>query len=106
VTLAESCISNKERMCGAVIKLDDSKNMRRDALLFGEAPSRIVVSLNKDNLPTLEKIAKKYSIPYQILGNVGGKKLTIRYNEKTLIDLPLTDLSQSWRESIPRRLGK
>lgn len=116
VTLAESCITNKERMLGAVVKLDDSKNMRKsetpqgakmrwDAFLFGEVPSRIMVSLNKDNLSTLEKIAKKHSVPYQILGNVGGKKLTIRYNEKTLIDLPLTTLSKSWRDAIPRRLG-
>lgn len=105
VTLAESCITNKERMLGAVIKLDDTENMRQDALLFGEAPSRIVVSINKNKLSTLEKIAKKYSVPYQILGNVGGEKLIIKSNEKTVIDLPLTTLSKSWRESIPRRLG-
>jgi len=102
VTLAESCISNKNRMLGASIKLDE--NIRKDAVLFGEAPSRIAVSVGKDNLAALETIAKKHSIPYKVLGNVGGDKLTIQCRQVTAIDLPLTTLSNTWRNAIPSRL--
>ena len=106
VTLAESCIANANGMLGAVIKLDDLKNkdIRIDEILFAEAPSRIVVSLNKDKLGALEKILKRLSVPYQILGNITGEKLVVQYEEKTIIDLPLTTLSDTWRKAIPSRL--
>ncbi|MBL7084600.1 MAG: phosphoribosylformylglycinamidine synthase subunit PurL [Candidatus Omnitrophica bacterium] len=108
VTLAESCVSNAGKMLGASVKLDDSKNagIRPDEILFGEAPSRIVVSLDKDNLSALERIAEKHSIPYQVLGNVAGEKLTVECKGNTVIDLPLAKLSDTWRKAIPSRLEK
>jgi len=117
VTLAESCITNGKRMLGAVIKLvtssvtcrrgtDTSEDVRKDVLLFGETPSRIVVSLSKDKLSVLEKIAKKYSLPYHILGEVSGERFKIQYKDKAIIDLPLTRLSDTWRKAIPSRLGE
>ncbi|NIM03249.1 phosphoribosylformylglycinamidine synthase subunit PurL [bacterium] len=106
VTLAESCITNADKMLGAVVKLDELKNkdIKIDEILFGEAPSRIVVSVNKDKLSTLEKILKRYSVPYQVLGNVTGDTLVIQYKGKTIIDLPLITLSDTWRKAIPSRL--
>jgi len=106
VTLVESCIANASRMLGAVIKLDElkNKNIRMDEILFGEAPSRVVVSLKKDNLRTLERIAKKHSVPYHVLGSVGGKKLVIKCKEKKIMDIPVTTLSDTWRKAIPLRL--
>ncbi len=106
VTLAESCIANANGMLGAVIKLDELKNkdIRIDEILFGEAPSRIVVSLNKDKLSSLEKILKRHSVPYQILGNVTGDRLVVEYKQKTIIDIPVTTLSDTWRKAIPSRL--
>ena len=107
-TLAESCVTNANRMLGAQLKLDKLKNadIRTDEILFGEAPSRIVVSLNKDNLSALEKIAEKHSISYQVLGNVTGDKLTIERKGATVIDLPVAKLSETWRKAIPSRLEK
>ncbi len=106
VTLAESCITNKGRMLGAVIKLDGfkGKDIRLDEVLFGEAPSRIVVSLNKKNLGALEKIAKSHSVPCYVLGSVSGQRLTIKHKEKTVIGLSVAALSQAWREAIPSRI--
>jgi phosphoribosylformylglycinamidine synthase len=108
VTLAESCITNGKKMLGAVIRLDEQKNkdIRIDEILFGEAPSRIVVSLNKNKLGALEKILKRSSVPYQILGEVKGERLVVKYKEKTIIDLPLAKLSETWRNAIPSRLHK
>ena len=107
VTLAESSITNADKMLGAVIKLDELKdnNIRIDEIFFAETPSRIVVSMNKENLSALEKIAKEHSIPYQILGNVGGEKFIVQYKEKTIIDLPLGKLNDAWRKAIPSRLN-
>ena len=106
VTLAESCITNAKAMLGIVIKIDNlkSKSARKDEILFGEAPSRIVVSLKKKDLGALEKIAKKHLILCQELGTVGGDRLTIKEGEKILVDVPLKALSEAWRNAIPKRL--
>ena len=106
VTLAESCITNANKMLGAEVKLDELKDsdIRIDEILFAEAPSRIVVSLSKDNLGALEQIARKHSLSHRLLGNVTGDKLTVQHKEKAIIDLPLAKLSDTWRKAIPSRL--
>ena len=104
VALAESCITNKKKMLGATVTLDDK--IRKDALLFGEAPSRILISIPKSKLSKMEKIAKKYAVPCAVIGKVGGTKLTINCGKTKAIDLPLRELSDIWRNAIPRRLEK
>ncbi|MFH1905371.1 MAG: phosphoribosylformylglycinamidine synthase subunit PurL [bacterium] len=108
VTLTESCISNLNKMLGAVIELDGLKNndIRMDEILFGEAPSRIVVSLNKDKMELLEKIAQKHSIAYTILGEVSGENLAIKDNQENIVDISVKVLSNTWRNAIPSRLEK
>ncbi|MEA3489411.1 MAG: phosphoribosylformylglycinamidine synthase subunit PurL [Candidatus Omnitrophota bacterium] len=104
VALSKSCIADRGRMLGAEIKIDEG--IRKDAVLFGEAPSRIVVSVGKDGLADLENIAKKHSVQYSVLGKVGGEKLTVRFGQTTVIDLTLAALSDTWRNAIPSRLQK
>ena len=108
VALAESCVTNSEKPLGATLKLDTLKrsDARLDGILFGESPSRIVISVKKDNLGALEKIAKKHALPYYILGNVGSSNLLIRHKENVAINLPVAKLNSAWRESIPSRLKK
>jgi len=108
VCLAESCITNANGMMGAALEADDLKkgDIRLDDVLFGEAPSRIVVSVNKDNLKTLERIAKKHSIPYYRLGKVQGARLIVKCGKREIINLPVTTLSQAWRNAITGRTGK
>jgi len=103
VTLAESCITDSGRMLGATINLD-SETIRADAALFGETPSRIVVSVNKDNLKALEEIANKHAVSYQVLGNVGGEKLIIQYGQQEVVNTPVSQLNDAWRNAIVSRL--
>lgn len=106
VTLAESAISNSKNMLGADIKLDNLKtgDARRDEILFGEVPSRIIVSVSKDNLDTLEEIAKQHSVACQVIGNVDKDRFLVSDGVDTVIDLPLAKLSSTWREAITSRL--
>jgi phosphoribosylformylglycinamidine synthase len=106
VALTESCITNSAGMVGATVRLDGFKggDIRVDEILFGEAPSRIVVSLDKKDLGSLEKMASKHSVPCQVLGSVGGDKFTIQDGQETIMDLPLTKLNDTWRNAIPSKL--
>ncbi len=101
VALAESCISDEENMTGAVI---DNLNfdIRKDSVLFGETQSRIVTSCAEDKAKQVIAIARKNKIPFSVIGKTGASKLVIKQGKANIIEIPLKDLSKSWRESIKR----
>ena len=74
---------------------------RWDAALFGESPSRIVVSLSEAYLAQVERVCREERVPYTVLGTVGGDRFTVR----GLVDLPLADLDDAWRHGLERVLG-
>jgi len=106
ICLAESCITKAGHMIGVVVESDDIKkdDMRLDDILFGESPSRIVVSAKLSDLQKLEEIANKHSIPYFKLGEVRGAQLIVRNDNRELINIPVTTLSDRWRNAIPARV--
>jgi len=100
VALAECCISNRERMIGASINLDE--DIRTDCLLFGETQSRIIVSTKKENGVKLVDLCAKNNIPVSAIGIAGGEMFSIN----NLINLSLPDLSEAYYESLPKILLK
>ncbi len=105
VCLAESCISGGKRMRGARIEVAElaRKGVRLDEILFGEAPSRIGVSVAARDLARLGKIAKKHDVPCFKLGAVGGDHLVVTRKGVKAIDLSVQALSDTWRSSIPAK---
>ncbi len=98
VALVECCLINKAGGLGVAIGLDS--NLRPDICLFSESPSRILVSVKRDNLSALKKLATEYNVPLQSLGEVTPDKVSIQ----GLLELSLAELDRAWRESIARRL--
>lgn len=97
VALAESCIVGQVG-ANITLKADEGRvwEKRIDTLLFGEAPSRIVISLGPDNLSSLERLAREYRVPLLELGRTGGEGLHI----DSLVKLPLAHLVATWRGSL------
>jgi phosphoribosylformylglycinamidine synthase len=98
VALAESCVLEKGRETGAVIRLRSSLPV--EALLFGESQSRAVISADEKNLAKIKEILKSRDFPVEVIGKVGGRTLTI--NE--WIRIPLQVLSHTWRNAIGSRM--
>jgi phosphoribosylformylglycinamidine synthase len=72
VALAECCFSSLNRAAvGAEISLEDSKDP--DAQLFGEAPSRIIISFEPSAREEIEQIAASVNCPIRILGKSAAK---------------------------------
>ncbi|MFA5068654.1 MAG: phosphoribosylformylglycinamidine synthase subunit PurL [Candidatus Omnitrophota bacterium] len=103
VALTESAISDPSRMLGACVNLEKG-GMRTDELLFGEAPSRIIVSLDKAALGKLQAIAAKNKTRCSVIGVVGSDALDIRVGGRSVINAGLSELSQIWRNAIKSRL--
>lgn len=73
---------------------------RRDAHLFGERPSRIVVSVESHNGERLERMAKSWDVPVQKLGVAGGNRFLIG----GAWDLPLGRVEEAWRGGLEKAL--
>ena len=89
VALAESCI-----LGGVGFRSAFRVRGRWDAALFGEAQSRIVVSLSPEGLDSLAMLAADLDVPLALLGvTISDPQFTI----DGLIDLPLAELDRAWR---------
>ena len=87
VSLAEAAILGER---GVVV--DAAPGGRWDAALFGEAQSRIIVTVAGDQTGELERIAADAGAPLVRLGTTGGDRIVIG----DLVDLPLSDVSNRW----------
>jgi phosphoribosylformylglycinamidine synthase len=87
VALAEAAILGER---GVVI--DAAPGGRWDAALFGEAQSRIIVTVAADQTGELERIAGDADAPLVRLGTTGGDRFVI----SDLVDLSLSDVSDRW----------
>jgi len=100
VALAECCITGPQRRLGAVI--ESQEPIRADALLFSESQSRILVSLRRSNVTRLREIASAAQVPFEVLGEVRGRRLVIQPS----VDLDVDDMYAAWANALPRRLTR
>jgi phosphoribosylformylglycinamidine synthase len=109
VALAESCISQliareTPRLIGATIDLSAVKDVRLDALLFGETQSRVVISCKALDAVKVVERAKLMGAPAVQIGKVGGDKLTVK-TAGGEFSAPLTELHDAWWNSIARAMA-
>lgn len=87
--------------------------------LFGESPSRLVLTCRPRYAAALELLARQHGLPAETIGSVGGDRLRI---ELTLagatgaaeerggwvadaLEVPVRDLSHVWEHGLARALG-
>ncbi len=92
VALAECCIAGD---VGAAVTLKEP--IRPDLLLFGEAPSRILIAFAPEREAEVRAIAQAQGAPLQIIGRAQGRSLAISSESTRLLDVPLPELSAAWR---------
>jgi phosphoribosylformylglycinamidine synthase len=110
VALAECCISAPGKVLGAVIKLP-LDGLRRDALLFSESPSRVVLSVQADRADHVLNAAWDAGIHAAKIGTVGGDRLVIETQDQDqtagcTIDVDIPMLQDRWANAIERTLGQ
>jgi len=98
VALAECCILGG---IGARVTLPQAEaGLRLDARLFGESPSRIVLSARPEQAERIKGIAADAGVPLSVLGEVGGSQLAVRDEGGAPIDLAVERMGRIWRESL------
>lgn len=69
--------------------------------LFSESPSRVVVCVDPELLGTVESVCADAGVPVARIGVAGGD----RFSVKGLVDLPMSEVADAWRDTIPSALG-
>jgi len=103
VALAEACMSGP-RPLGAEVELG-SGGRRADLTLFGEGPSRVVVSVKADRARHFEQLMREFRVPWRFIGRVGGDRLRIRVGDASLVDLDLDRIGSAWRGGFERHVS-
>ena len=102
---------------GAHVRLPVSHSPAVD--LFGESPSRLVVTARARFLPALELLARQHGLPFETLGSVGGDRLVVDLvaagatgaaEERgsriaDALDVRVVDLRHAWTHGLDRALG-
>ena len=81
---------------GIGAKIDYPKKVSPEVLLFGEAPSRIVVSFSEEERERFRKICKKYDVAHEII----GKTIDNYYNFNGYFNFSISELKGLWERSF------
>ena len=103
VAIAEQCFASLNNEAnGAEIELSNNKNLSDESILFGESPSRIIISFAPENL---EKIKESVGdCPFEIIGKVSGNNLKIKIGDEEKISDSISDLQNLWKNSLEKQL--
>jgi phosphoribosylformylglycinamidine synthase len=100
VALAEACVSGP-RPRGAEVDLGTG-GLRGDLTLFGEGPSRAVVSVKAEGVRHFEQLMGEFRVAWRWIGRVGGDRLVISGGGAGRVDLDLDRVGRAWREGFER----
>ena len=114
VALAEGAIWSG---LGATVRLAVANSPAVE--LFGESPSRLVLTTRPRHAPALELLARQHGLPVETIGSVGGPRLVIglagagatgaaeergsRVADE--LDVSVDDLRHAWDQGLGRALG-
>ena len=72
------------------------------AALFGESPSRVIVSVAEEQRDTLLAKAEQLAVPASVIGRTGGERLTITVGGHPVVDVALVEAEQAWMWGFTR----
>jgi len=101
--LVEACVSGAVAV-GAEIQLASGGGRRPELALFGEGPTRILVSVSAGSARHFERLMGEFAIPWRWIGRTGGDRLRIRLDGAVAVSLSLDRIGHEWRNGFARHL--
>jgi phosphoribosylformylglycinamidine synthase len=118
VALAECAMwGDRDRGLGANLRLGIASSPAVD--LFGESPSRLVISSSSRHAPAVVLLARQHGLPIEELGEIGGDRLVIELHGAgatgaaedrgsrvaDALSVGLDELRHAWDGGLARALG-
>ena len=100
VALAESCMTGGMGV-SVLMRYDQFGQLPPSAVLFGEAQSRVVVSLASERaMGQFEKMAEQFGVTAQWIGTAGGDRLRVTIDGQLLLDEAVGEMKAKHEGSI------
>jgi phosphoribosylformylglycinamidine synthase len=100
VALCEACFGDPS---GGGVRVELVDTIRTDALLFGEAPGRVLVATASPE--EVLRMAREAGVPARAIGRTGGERVVIGPpGGPPWIDTVVASLQSIWAQAIPRRM--
>jgi phosphoribosylformylglycinamidine synthase subunit PurL len=77
-----------------------------DATLFGESPSRVVVSTGLNQVDDLLAAARATGVPAAVIGTTGGSRVVVRVTGRPAVDVAVADVEQLWATALERYFAR
>jgi phosphoribosylformylglycinamidine synthase II len=77
---------------------------RADLALFGEGPSRVVVTVEPARVREFEALMAESAIPWRWIGMTGGDRVVIRAGER-VVDVAVDRIVHAWRSGFERHMA-
>jgi phosphoribosylformylglycinamidine synthase subunit PurL len=119
VAVAEGCLWGvDDRGIGADLRLPVAGAPAVE--LFGESPSRLIVTARPRHVPALVLLARQHGLPVDTLGTVGGDRLVIELAGQgatgaaeergsrvaDAVDVSIVELRHAWENGLAQALGE
>jgi phosphoribosylformylglycinamidine synthase len=102
VALSESCVTGPAGI-GADATADVTG--RTDLALFGEGPSRVIVSVEPRHTREFEALMAESAIPWRWIGTTGSDRLVIRKGGTAVVSVGLAEIDEAWRSGFERHMA-
>jgi phosphoribosylformylglycinamidine synthase len=102
VALAEACVTGKA-LLGCEVTLPAGG--RHDQVLFGEGPSRIIVSVEAQRTREFEALMAESAIPWRWIGTTGGDRMRVRVGTETVVNVEVGRIGHAWRTGFERHMA-
>jgi phosphoribosylformylglycinamidine synthase len=103
VALGEGCVTGPV-LIGAQVELPRT-DARHDLVLFGEGPSRILVSVPEERVRHFERLMQECAVPWAFIGTAGGDRLSVRVGGSVVVNLSLDQVSHAWRNGFAKHVA-
>jgi phosphoribosylformylglycinamidine synthase len=100
VTLAESALQE-----GIGLRADlNSAGLPPEFVLFGEDASRVVMSCDRRHLSEIEKLAVKYGLSLQVVGETAAGVFEIKLDGMAVVSAAVSELRQVYESALEKTL--
>ena len=74
-------------------------------MLFGEGPSRVLLTVEAARVREFEALMAESAIPWRWIGTTGGERLSLRVGTTVLVDVAVDRVERAWRSGFERHLA-
>jgi phosphoribosylformylglycinamidine synthase subunit PurL len=103
-TLAEGCVTGARVNGGVGCEVTVEPGRRLDETLFGEGPSRVVVTVEPARQREFEALMAESAIPWRWIGTTGGERVIVRAGG-VVVNVPVDRIEHAWRNGFERHMA-